>query len=237
MMTIKNLKIALFALITLISSIGVVSAQNYHFAIGSNLTKYQLVNSQGVAVNFLKPGSGIHMNMKRSSALVDTLALIANGSERGAYYTQHPTLAKIFSILHYDIGLVYNQYNSLGGIQNIAFDYKTDFVGLAFSFGPEFNLGEGLQFAPKIELNGQKMLQGTQLLGSNYYDLSENEQFSSPKFFGGISAELIKKVNSNVSFFLKYQYQQTLASSKASTGNLDFTANTFAFGLNFKITK
>lgn len=214
-----------------------LSAQDYQFVMGSNLTKYNLVNSQGVSVDFLKPGSGLHMNMRRRSALVDTLELISSGSEKGAYYKQHQSLAKILSILHYDIGVVYNQYNSMGGIQNIAFDYKTDHIGLALGFGPEFSLGKGFQVGTKLEFNGQKMLQGVQMLGSNYYDLSNNDQFSSFKFFGGYSLEIIKKVNPNVSFFVKYQNQQTLVSSKASTGSLDLVSNTFAFGLNFKITK
>jgi hypothetical protein len=81
------------------------------------------------------------------------------------------------------------------------------------------------------------MLQGIQMLGSNYYDLSTNDQFSSVKIFGGYSLEMIKNVNPTVSFFLKYQNLQTLTSSIAYTGNLNFTVNTFAFGLNFKTSK
>lgn len=235
--TINQLKTRVFALLIVLIATIDLQAQDYQFAIGSNLAKYELVNSKGLAVDFLKPGSGIHMNMRRRSALVDTLALISSGSEKGAYYKQHQSLAKVLSILHYDLGVVYNQYNTSGGIQNIAFDYKTDFIGLNVGFGPEFSLGKGFVLGAKLEVNAQKMLQGIQMLGSNYYDLSDNEQFSSLKFFGGYSMELIKKVNSGVSFFVKYQNQKTLTSSKATTGNLDFAASTFAFGLNFKITQ
>jgi hypothetical protein len=235
-MILKFTKSVLFLLVLLVGTYSLKS-QDYQFAIGSNLTKYHLINTQGVAVDFLKPGSGIHMNMRRRSALVDTLGLILSGSEKGAYYKQHQSLAQVLSILHYDMGIVYNQFNTMGGIQNIGFDYKTDYIGISFGFGPQFELGKGFSFAAMLELNGQKMLQGVQMLGSTYYDLSTNDQFSTPKFFGGFSAELIKKVNSGVSFFLKYQKQQTLASSKASTGALDFNTDTFAFGLNFKMAK
>ena len=236
MMTIKHTKCFLL-LAFLLAIVSNLAAQDYQFSLGSNLTKYHLVNSQGNTVDFLNPGSGIHMNMRRKSALVDTLALISSGSEKGAYYKQHPTLAKVLSVLNYDFGLVYNQYNSVGGIQNIAFDYKTDFIGAALGFGPEFKLGKGFVLGTKIEVNGQKMLQGIQMLGSNYFDLSKNDQFSDIKFFGGYSLELIKNVNQNVSFFIKYQNQKTLTNSKASTGNLDFSSNTFAFGLSFKTSK
>jgi hypothetical protein len=214
-----------------------LNAQEYQFAIGSNQTNYNLVNTQGVKVDFLKPGSGMHMNVRRKIALVDTLELISSGSEKGAFYKQHPTLAKVLSVLHFDFGLVYNQYNTMGGTQNIAFDYKTDFVGISSSFGPEFRLGKGFVLGAKLEANGQKMLQGIQMLGSNYYDLSTNDQFSSVKIFGGYSLQMIKHVNPTVSFFLKYENLQTLTSSIAYTGILNFTVNTFAFGLNFKTSK
>ncbi|MHA8051849.1 hypothetical protein V7S79_12125 [Aquirufa sp. ROCK-SH2] len=237
MMTVKKMKFWCFALLFFLTVWKDGFAQDYQFAIGSNLSNYYLVNTQGVSVDFLKPGSGIHMNMRRRSALVDTLALISSGSEKGAYYKQHPSLAKVLSVLHYDFGLVYNQYNTNGGVQNIAFDYKTDFIGFNAGFGPEFNLSKGFKLGTKLELNAQKMLQGIQMLGSNYYDLGNNEQFSSVKFFGGYSLELIKQVNSSVAFFIKYQNQKTLISSKAETGKLDFSASTFAFGLNFKMTK
>jgi hypothetical protein len=235
-MVLNFTKSVLVFLVLLIGSAS-LKAQDYQFAIGSNLTKYHLINTQGVAVDFLKPGSGIHMNMRRRSALVDTLGLMLSGSEKGAYYKQHQSLAKILSILHYDMGIVYNQFNTMGGIQNIGFDYKTDYIGISFGFGPQFDLGKGFSLATMLELNGQKMLQGVQMLGSTYYDLSDNDQFSSPKFFGGFSAEIIKNVNSGVSFFVKFQKQRTLFSSKAATGALDFNTDTFAFGLNFKMLK
>ena len=96
-------------------------AQSYKFSVGSNITNYVFSNSTATSQPLLRPSSGLHVSLS---------------SER--------ELKVISKHLLTEVGISYNQYNSLGDFQNIPFSYTTDFISIGSGLGPKVNLGKGI---------------------------------------------------------------------------------------------
>ena len=106
-------------------------AQSYKWSIGSAITHYQFQNSKGLAIEWMKPSSGLHVEVSHENALIDTVRLISKFSKSALFFNNHPKLAKTLSHLNYAIGLNYHQLNAIGDVRQIAFSYQTDSVGLS----------------------------------------------------------------------------------------------------------
>jgi len=182
-----------------------VSAQTWNISFGSNTTKYVFTNSQGVNPSFMKPSSGLHLSL---------------GYEK--------PLTKRFQ---YDIGLAYSQFNAVGDVQNIPFSYQTDFMGLSGGIGPKLEFRNDFTLMLKARAAVQKMINGNQFLQNRYVDLSEDDQFTSARFFVGFSLELEKKVNSNLYVYTQYQHVDT---NTFGTSSLNFVPSTVSFGIKIQ---
>ena len=194
-------KIALF-LLFFVSS---VSAQTWNISIGANTTNFVFTNSAGINPSYLKPGSGLQINLGYEKALTKRFV--------------------------YDAGLTYNQYNAVGDVQNIPFSYQTDFMGLSGGIGPKLEFRNDFTLILKARAAVQKMVNGNQFLQNRYVDLSEDDQFSKARFFVGFSLELEKKVNSNMYVYTQYQHVDT---NSFGTSSLNFVPSTFAFGIKIQ---
>ena len=178
-------------------------AQSYKFSAGSNITSFVFTNSAGSNPSFLKPSSGFQVGLSRESSI-----------------------SKAFL---FDFGLQYNQFNSLGDVQNIPFSYSTDFVGFQGGIGPRLKLGNGIALISKLNASVSKLVNGNQFLLNHYVDLSEDNQFNSLRTMLGYSFELSKQVNSQVGVFVKYQHSD---SYNFGSSTLNFIPSTFSLGLS-----
>ena len=131
-------------------------AQSYKFSVGSNITNYVFSNSTATSQPLLRPSSGLHVSLS---------------SER--------ELKVISKHLLTEVGISYNQYNSLGDFQNIPFSYTTDFISIGSGLGPKVNLGKGITLIAKYRASVSKMVNGNQFLLNRYVDLSGDDQFNS----------------------------------------------------------
>lgn len=181
-------------------------AQTWNLSIGANNTNYIFTNSSGVNPTFIKPGSGIQFNL---------------GYEK--------SLSKRFV---YDAGLTYNQYNSVGDVQNIPFSYQTDFLGVSGGIGPKLEFRNDFTLILKARGAFQKMIHGNQFLQNHYEDLSDDDQFSKARLFVGFSLELEKKVNQNCFVYTQYQHLDT---NTFGTSTLNFVPSTVSFGVKFQV--
>lgn len=179
-----------------------ITAQTWNFSIGAATTKYVFTNAQGINPSYLKPASGLQMNL---------------GFEKSFIHR-----------FQYDIGLAYSQYNAVGDVQNIPFSYQTDFIGLNSGIGPKLEFRKNFTLILKVRAAIQKLVNGNQFLQNHYVDLSQDSQFSSLRTFVGFSLELEKKVNSNVFVFTQYQYLDTNTFGNSS---LNFVPSSVSFGL------
>ena len=184
-------------------------SQSYQLSVGSNLTSYLFVNSASVNPANMRAASGIHLSINRENAISNDF--------------------------YYDFALSYNQFNAVGDVQNIPMSYATDFVGIGAGIGPRIQLGESLFMLMKFRVSAVKMIHGNQMRLNRYIDLAEDEQFNSVRSMYGLSLELRKQINSQVSTFVSYQYltsyKQFIEPNKTGTSTVNFVPSTFSIGL------
>ena len=178
-------------------------SQSYKFAVGSNITSFVFTNSAGANPSFLRPSSGLHLSLSREASL-----------------------SKSFL---YDFGVNYNQFNTVGDVQNIPFSYATDFIGLGAGIGPKLSLGKGISFVAKANATVSTMVNGNQFLLNRYVDLADDDQFNSLRTMYGYSFELHKQISPQVGVFVKYQH---LDSYNFGSSTLNFIPSTFSIGLS-----
>lgn len=184
-------------------------SQSYQLSVGSNLTSYLFVNSASVNPANMRSASGLHLSLNREKALSNDF--------------------------YYDLGISYNQFNAVGDVQNIPMRYDTDFIGLGAGIGPHIKLGKSLSVVVKGRVSAVKMVHGNQLLLNRYINLADDEQFNSIRSMYGLSLELRKQINAQVSTFVSYQYmtsyKQFIEPNKTGTSTVNFVPSTFSIGL------
>ncbi|MFM1821396.1 MAG: hypothetical protein RLZZ402_1755 [Bacteroidota bacterium] len=193
---------SIFTLLIAVFFTSTITAQSWNFEAGNNLTRYVFTNSAGINPDFLKSSSGLHLALSRENKL-----------------------SKVFV---FDIGLAYNQYNSLGDVQNIPFSYQTDFMGLTGGIGPSYSGLHGLTVSAKASAAVQTLLNGTQFLQNRYLDLAGDDQFTGLKLSVGFTLSITKKVNDQMSVYTSFQHLDT---NTFGTSTLNFIPSTFSFGL------
>jgi hypothetical protein len=191
-----------FTLILALLGSSTLWAQTWNIEAGNNITRYVFINSVGTTPDYLKSSSGLHLSISREN--------------------------KLSKVLAYDLGLAYNQYNSVGDVQNIPFSYQADFMGLTGGVGPSYDGPHGLTVSAKASGAIQTLINGTQFLQNHYLDLANDDQFTGLKFSIGYTLSIAKKVNDQVSIFASFQHLDTNA---FGTSTLNFIPSTLSFGL------
>ena len=184
-------------------------SQSYQLAVGSNLTSYLFVNSASTNPANLRAASGMHLSLHREAAISNDF--------------------------YYDLGINYNQFNTVGDVQNIPMRYDTDFIGLGAGIGPHIKLGKTTSLVVKGRVSAVKMINGNQLLLNRYINLADDDQFNSLRTMYGLSLELRKQINAQVSTFVSYQYltsyKQFIEPNRTGKSTVNFIPTTFSLGL------
>ena len=184
-------------------------SQSYQLAVGSNLTNYLFVNSSSTNPANMRAASGMHLSLHREAAISNDF--------------------------YYDLGISYNQFNAVGDVQNIPMRYDTDFIGLGAGIGPRIKLGKTLSLVVKGRVSAVKMINGNQMLLNRYINLDDDDQFNSIRTMYGLSLELRKQINAQVSTFASYQYltsyKQFIEPNKLGTSTVNFVPSTLSIGL------
>ena len=208
-------------------------AQSYKIELGSSITAFRYTQANGQKADYLKPTSGSHFGISISQAILDTSKNLANTSKRSIYFSQHPTLAKILSAFHYDLGINYLQMNAVGNLQKIPFTYQTDFLGTQTGFGVLIPNKYGISISGLGQLALFKMINGNQLISNQYFPLGDHPQFNTLQLFTGYRGEISKKINDKTSLFIAYQKGQTTHPNKSGESTLNFAPTSFLIGLKF----
>ena len=184
-------------------------SQSYQLSVGSNLTSYLFVNSASVNPANMRAATGMHLSLHREAAISNDF--------------------------FYDLGMNYNQFNTVGDIQNIPMRYDTDFIGLGAGIGPHIKLGKTTSLVVKGRVSAVKMINGNQLLLNRYIDLADDDQFNSIRTMYGLSLDLRKQINAQVSTFVSYQYltsyKQFIEPNRTGKSTVNFIPTTFSLGL------
>jgi hypothetical protein len=207
-------------------------AQQFKLTQGIAITEFNYQNEQGQNVQGLKSGSGLAFALAfHKASLVDSAKYKLDQTPFAIYLGQNPKVAKLLSLINYDLGLQFSQLNAVGDIQNNAFSYQTDYIGL------HGKLGVRIPLPWKFSLNLQgiasvnKIVHGNQLLINRYIDLTEDAQFAQIKMMAGYGAEFEKRFSDKLAGFFSYQQTQTLNSNPVGQSTLHFKPTMFSVGI------
>ena len=207
-------------------------AQQFKLTQGIAITEFVYQNEQGQNVQGLKSGSGLAFALAfHKASLVDSAKYKLDQTPFAIYLGQNPKVAKLLSLINYDLGLQFTQLNAVGDIQSNAFSYQTDYIGL------HGKLGVRIPLPWKFSLNLQgiasvnKIVHGNQLLMNRYVDLTEDAQFAQVKMMAGYGAEFEKRFSDKLVGFFAYQQTQTLNSNPVGQSTLHFKPTMFSVGI------
>jgi len=207
-------------------------AQQFKLNQGVAITQFNYQNEQGQNVQGLKSGSGLAFGLAfHKASLVDSAKYKLEQTPLSITLGQNPTLARLLSMVNYDLGIQFSQLNAVGDIQNNAFSYQTDYIGL------HGKLGVRIPLPWKFSLNLQgiasvnKIVHGNQLIMNRYVDLTEDAQFSPFKIMAGYGAEFERKLSDKLAGFFSYQQTQTLNSNPVGQSTLHFKPTMFSVGI------
>jgi hypothetical protein len=209
-------------------------AQQFKLTHGMAITQFKYQNEQGQNFQGLKSGSGLAFALAfHKASLVDSTKYRTEQTPLAITLGQKPTIAKLLSMVNYDLGLQFIQLNAVGDIQNNAFSYQTDYLGILGKLG--FRISLPAKFS--INLQGiasvNKIVHGNQLIMNRYVDLTEDAHFSQVKIMGGYGAELEKRFSDKLAGFFSYEQTQTLNSNPVGQSTLKFNPTTFSLGIRF----
>ena len=207
-------------------------AQQVKLTQGIAITEFIYQNEQGQNVQGLKSGSGLAFALAfHKASLVDSAKYKLDQTPFAIYLGQNPKVAKLLSLINYDLGLQFTQLNAVGDIQNNAFSYQTDYVGF------QGKLGVRIPLPWKFSINLQgiasvnKIVHGNQLLINRYIDLTDDAQFAQIKMMAGYGAEFEKRFSDKLVGFFSYQQTQTLNSNPVGLSTLNFKPSMFSVGI------
>ena len=226
--SLRGLFVCLFLVLIFAQS----QAQQFKLTQGIAITEFNYQNEQGQNVQGLKSGSGLAFALAfHKASLVDSAKYKLDQTPFAIYLGQNPKIAKLLSLINYDLGLQFTQLNAVGDIQNNAFSYQTDYIGL------HGKLGIRIPLPWKFSLNLQgiasvnKIVHGNQLLMNRYVDLTEDAQFAQIKIMAGYGAEFEKRFSDKLVGFFSYQQTQTLNSNPVGQSTLHFKPTVFSVGI------
>jgi len=203
---------------------------------GIAITDFAYTNNEGQSIEGLKSGSGLSFQVSYHKAnLVDSTKYLINQGSFDIYLAQHRRVAQVLQWVNYDLGISFIQMNAVGDIQQNAFSYQTDFLGLQGKLGIRIPL----PLKTSINLQGiasvNKIVHGNQYLMNRYLDLTVDPQFSGIKMMLGYGVEVEKRFSEKLAGFASYQYQQTFLPQKAGESTLNFKPSSGSVGIRFLI--
>jgi hypothetical protein len=149
-------------------------------------------------------------------------------------FDNHNSSKKLLKPLNFDLGIQLVQLNAVGDIQLNTINYQTNFLGVHSKIGYSFKLplNSSLNIQGIMQLN--KILQGNQLIGGKYYDISNHPQFSSIQPMGGFGFEFEKSVSNLISLNFSYQKIESFNVKEVGVALLNFNSSLLTFGIHFK---
>ena len=199
------------------------NAQELVFEVGGNATQYQYQNLNGVIVDYLKPSTGLHVQLKRENVLWKISKVLG--------HTEKDDNPLFIPKLKYAFGFTYNQYNSVGTTQGLALNYQTDHIGMIGEIGPEIPINQAVSLDIKGIVSVAKMWNGNQLIDNQYMTLDEQPQFTKIRIYSGYSIALVHHLSKFVSGFVKFQSLSSVKEPDYPVNHLRYLPNTFSLGV------
>lgn len=205
--------------------------KSWSLGVGTAITSYDFTTSAGNKIDYLKNGAGNSYALGYEQAVIDTNKFAGQSTTKAIYFLQHKSLAKILTKIHVGVQVQLNQYNAVGNIQNVAFDYQTNYAGLQLSLGPKIGIGKKWNLVLKGLVSGQHILQGNQHVNFSYIDLTKDKSFSGLKTFFGLGLQIEKQINNSLSFYVAGANSSTYQTQEPGVANLNFNSTSVQMGI------
>ena len=206
-------------------------AQNWSIQLGTNNTHYQFTNSLGTQVSSLQPSPGRHLALSYQKVLLDTSKLLLKSNRSSLYFTNHSTQAKLVSMLRLGFQLSSEQLNASGNAGISQFAYQTEFAGIGIQAGLQIPIRKKLSVEVAGKLNSQYLIQGTQRIDSQQFDLLQDPQFNGLQLSAGYVTQVNYRINTLAALHLGFQSLKSIGVSAVNSTELAFQPATVFVGI------
>lgn len=204
----------LFLLLSfLFLSITSANSQQLYLEAGKSISSFDYSNSQGESLDNLQSSNQTYLSL----------------GYRKSVFTKR---------LFLNLNATYSTYGAVGS--DIAFDnyfeWDLSYLGAGFGFDFEFYKPGNFTFYLKASAAAEFLIQGTQTINNQVYNLNNEEDFDSPIYFfrGGIGTQY--KTSETLTVFIQYLYGFSGAFKKTQ-GDLKINTHNFGLGLLINISK
>jgi len=193
-------------------SIPSANCQQIYFEGGKTTSSFDFTNSSGETLE----------NLQSSSHSFITIGY------RKSVFTKH---------LYLNLNASYNSYGAIGS--DVAFDnyfeWNLNYLGAGFGFDYPLYRPGNFSFYIKAAATGEFLIQGTQTLNNQVYNLSDEEDFDSAiyVFRGGLGTQY--RTSEAITVFIQYMYGFSGAFKKTQ-GDLKIKTHNFGLGLLINIS-
>lgn len=180
---------------------------------GKTASSFDFKNSQGESLENLQPSNHSFISLGyRRTIFTKNLFLNLNGN--------------------------YSNYGSIGSDRALDNFFEWDVNYLGLSSGLDYEVFKAGDFTFFIKGSGavEFLIQGTQTLNNQVFNLSGEEDFKDPIYFFRAGAGAQFKISEKLSAFAQYTYGKSGAFKKIE-GNLKIEAHNFGVGFLIKIAK
>jgi len=141
------------------------------------------------------------------------------------------------NVLHLVGGLGINSYGATGSDHSVNnyFKWETTYLGVFAGLDVKIYNTDKLSFYLRGTTSSEFMLQGTQTLNNQVFDLKGVEEFDTANFFFRGGAIIEYSISDSLSIFTKYNYGKS--TSNGTDEDLKYTAHEVGFGLVLKFAK
>lgn len=132
--------------------------------------------------------------------------------------------------------------HSYGAVGNDSFgnylDWETTYAGVYLGIDAEIFKIRAFSFHLKGTVGPEVMLQGTQTLNNQVFDILNEQDFDTPFVFIRGAASFEYSVSESIAVFFQYRFGRGSQINKNPSGaDLEYTSNDYGIGLIFKLKK
>ena len=138
-------------------------------------------------------------------------------------------------ILHIVGGLSFNKYDAIGSDDslNLFYEWETSYLAINLGLDVKVFSTEKLAFYLRGIASSEFLIQGTQTLNNQVFDLKGVEEFDSNTFFFRGGAIVEYNISENLSIFTQYKYGQS--SENGDVEKLKYKSSEIGVGLVVKL--
>lgn len=190
-----------------------VSSQQISIEGGKTVSSFDFKNSQGESLENLQPTNHSYISL----------------GYRKNIFTKN---------LYLNVDANYNNYGSIGSDRALDnfFEWDVNYLGLSAGLDYEVYKAGDFTFFIMGSAAVEFLIQGTQTLNNQVFDLTGEEDFKTPIYFFRAGAGAQYKISEKLSAFAQYTYGKS-GTFKKIQGNLKIKAQNFGIGLLINIAQ